>query len=520
MEPTRTQKFEYYPNGGSILRIVVATLALTVGTAIVISGGERHKIMEQWGDRRCDFMTMMSGFLYKPDSYMGSATDFAVDNFNFCVGSIAKKTLKVGTIPVLNLMKQQANAQGTVLNAQNGIRTSLASTTDKVKTKLNVFYDKYKQVIHLFSRISQGVSSAFNRIMAMLISLIYMLISAYAAVLNTIEMTGTAVVIVAAIAMAAAIGMMFFSPWIGIPLLAISTTGLTLATLTKIQMNNIFCFARGTPIMTATGTTPIERLEIGQTLVDGGVVEGMFTFNGLDTELYVLNGILVSGSHLVYGPNGVCSVENHPDARLTTTRTNLLYCPIISSRAVYTPSNSSSQPTKFADWEEVSGEAEDEYDKEVRYMLRFTNPLKGCSLPSGLRGHASVITDTDGIVLLSGVKIGSRVLDADDNYVEVLGVCRRTVNVANTGSIFTDGVIHYDFDDRSWKYLDADKTTGSGENEVDVYQLITSSGSYAVIKEDGSGSYTVRDATEVGMSRIDMLTPLVLKHLNLEYVKL
>lgn len=514
MDSPGVKTFEYNPLGGSILRIIIATIAASVFMAIVIAGTERHKIMEQWAERRCNFTTMMAGFLYKPSTYQGSATDFAVENFNFCVSQIAKDSLNSGTLPVRNLMKQQANAQGTILNAQNGIRNSLASVKNKTQEKLGFFYDKYKQAIYLFSRIGQEIASAFKRIGAMIVSLVYLLMSAYAGVLNTIETTGLVAVIVAGITTGIAATLSIFQPWIGIPLGILTAGGLTMATTLKITMNNVFCFARGTPIMTISGTMPVEQLEIGQTLVDGGVVEGMFTFNGLNTELYLLNGVLVSGSHLVYGPNGVCSVENHPGARQVSARTNLLYCPIISSRVIYTPGVNGAEPTKFADWEEVSGDAEDEYDKEVRYMLRFKEPLKSCSLPSGLRGNATVITDNGGIMLLSGVKIGDYVLDADDKYVEVIGTCRRTIKVDNSCTIFTDGVIKYDFEDLNWKYLDKDETASSGTTEVDVYHLITSSGSYAVIKEDGTGTYVIRDATEVGIARIDLLTPLVLRSLR------
>ena len=472
---------------------------------MVVAGAERHKIMEQWAERRCDFMTMITGFLYKPSSYNGSAGQFAVDNFNFCVGQIAQKTLKAGTAPVQQLMRKQVDAQGTILTAQNGLRTSLAKTTGTINEKFTWFYDKYKQGIYLYSRIGQGIASAMRRIGAMANSLVYLMLTAYTGVMNTMDLSVTVAIIIAAILMV-------------IPFVNVATYFLTIPTMAfavnwKIQSNKL-CFARGTPVMTANGNIPVEQLVVGQKLADGSIVEGMFTFNGLDTELYLLNGVLVSGSHLVYGPGGVCAVENHPDARLTTTRSSLLYCPITSSRVVYTPPNSlTNKPTKFADWEEVSGHAEDDYDSEVRKILQFKEPLLSSTLPSGLRGHVSVITKENGLVLLSGVKIGEHILDCDDKYSEVIGLCRRTVKVADSAANFTDGTMYYDFNGASWKYLDDKITTAIGSSSVDVYQLITNSGTYAVISDEGA-VFVIRDATEVGLHRIDSLTPLVLQHLN------
>lgn len=506
MEPNTV---DYLPTGGSLFRIIITTIILIVGIAIVIGGAERLKIMEQWGERRCEFFTMMSGFLYKPASYNGSATEFAVDNFNFCLGAMAKKTLTVETQPVLDTMRKQIDAQGTILGSQNRLRSSFSKVADTVNEKLSWFYDKYKQGIYLFSRIAQGVMSSLKRIVGMLTSLMYLMLSAYVGTMNTLDYAIYVAMVVAAILMAIPFANIL-TAFITIPTLAFTTTW-------RSMQERFYCFARGTPIMTVSGTTPVEQLEVGQTLIDGGVVEGMYTFNGLDTDLYLLNGVLVSGSHLVYGPRGLCAVQDHPDARPTTARSNLLYCPIISSRVVFTPGPNGA--TKFADWEEVSGAAEDDYDKEVRYMLGFKDPLTSCTLPSGLRGNTSVITKEHGLVLLSGVKIGDHILDADNKYSKVEGISRRTVNVDDTCATFTDGVIHYDFEEQAWKYLDSTLTTKSGPMAVDTYQLITNSGTYAVINDDGY-AIVIRDATEVGIANIDKLTPLVLKHLNSENVKL
>ncbi len=144
------QPVEYSATGGSFLRIAVAIAALTVGIGIVIASTERYKIIEQWPERRCDVLNMMSAFLYKPADYPGSAAQFATENFNFCLSRLAKDSLKTATVPVVGMLKKQVDAQGAITTTQNRIRSSLATTVDRVDNKLSFFYEKYKKASIFF----------------------------------------------------------------------------------------------------------------------------------------------------------------------------------------------------------------------------------------------------------------------------------------------------------------------------------------------------------------------------------
>jgi hypothetical protein len=493
---------EYRVEGGSLFRIIITVIVLSVGVAISLAGVERHKIMEKWSERRCDISTMMSGFLYKPAKYTGSAFDFAAENFNFCMGSLANKTLKEASIPVLNILKKQKDAQGGLVESQNSVRSSLFQKKKELDEKLGFFYDKYNQVAYLISRVGQGISASVKRIGAVIVALVYMLLSAFAGTLNMFELTIYIAEVGAGILTAIPFGIILFG-WMTIP---------TLSAISRYRSSSAYCFARGTMIATARGRVPIENLAIGEALSDGSVVEGQYQFSGENVKLYLLRGIIVSGTHLVYCDDGrVCEVADHSEAKPLELCAGTLFCPIVDRRTIEVISPLGGT-VKFADWEEVAGDAEDAYDAAVRRILKVDPSYPAPTLPTGLRGFTPVIVRDNGLTLLSGVKIGDFVLDADDKYVEVKGICRRMALVQNMEVGHTDGVVCFDFTTRKWKYLEAG--TGSGEHAVNVYQLITTSGTYATFNDNGLGVHIIRDATEIGIDKIEMLTPLVLDHLN------
>ncbi len=73
------------------------------------------------------------------------------------------------------------------------------------------------------------------------------------------------------------------------------------------------CFERGTPVMMEDGSTkPIEELERGDRLFNGGRVTAKMEFDG--SEAFDYNGTIVSGSHAVFERGKWVQVQDSADA--------------------------------------------------------------------------------------------------------------------------------------------------------------------------------------------------------------
>jgi hypothetical protein len=108
------------------------------------------------------------------------------------------------------------------------------------------------------------------------------------------------------------------------------------------------CFAAGTMIALMDGTfRAIEDIRIGDRLKGGGRVYMTGTF--LAPDLFNLNGVMVTGSHLVKSAEGWVEVKDHKEAVPA----------VLTSRKVYNLASTCNRIETggmiFADYAEISG---------------------------------------------------------------------------------------------------------------------------------------------------------------------
>lgn len=499
----------------SFVRLTCMIIVLTVGISFVMSFANRHTVMREWKKHRCDVGTMMSAFLYKPADYAGSASQFASDNFYFCVADYARRALQAAAAPAVDAMGKQVESGGVISQLQSSIRNMLGEMMRSFSGVLEGFYRRYNAGVLETSRITQRLRSAVQRLQGAVVASLYMGLTLYTTILNSVNFViFVAIILLTIIAIIFILLIFIFFPFLPVLL---GTIGLiTAAGFGALVAGpaDVICFAPSTPILRPDGSvTEIQDLRIGDAVHGGGKVEGMFTLDGKSADMYELHGVQVSAGHLVRrSDNGrFCTVADHPDARCISTKCRILYCPIITNRRIFTGGPTI---TEFCDWEEVDddSEADHEYDKAVRKILSMDINAAEPSLVSGIANGTYVITKNDGPVQIQRIRIGDLILDSKGTFTEVRAVLQRTIHIepASLGAV-TDGTIVYDKINKTWNYS-VMRGMAAGTQPLICNQLITSSGKYCILC--GDEPLIVRDATEVGLDRIDSLTPLVLEHLN------
>jgi len=506
------EEIQYEPKS-SFGRIAAAVLALTVGAAFIMSSMERKSIIANWRERRCDMGPLFAAFMFKPDSYTGSAGEFAQENFSFCLRQLAGAAIGIALEPASNMMGKQVEAGGVVAQLINSARSTFANLFDSFKEFFTEkIFAPFRRGIFELSRVTQYLNSSLSKLNAVILSFVYMGLTFYTTLTNSVSFVISVIILMLGIIA----GLFFPMFFVLIAFIVLLTT--TVSVVTEAGYGDlvkgpaeVFCFARGTQIATEDGgRNSIEQLLPGDRLLGGGVVQGMMRFNGCGAKMYRINDTLVSGAHLVHDNQQWQSVRNAKCAVETDIICPILYCPIVSNCVLY--AGSGSVLTKFADWEEVDGAAADNYDKVVRRLLN----CKYDRLPSlapGFKETTPVVTKNNGLSGIQSVKIGDMVLDTDDKWTEVIGIASRTIrsDFASSSAVATDGVIYYNFTARSWdQYPNGCREGDAAEHTI--YHLITSSGSFAIYLN--GVVHVVRDATEVGWERIDSLTSMVLEALN------
>ncbi len=504
----------------SFMRLAAVTVGFTIFFAFSMVLSDRPSIMSNWAKERCRLPIMASAFLYKPSDYQGSAFQFSQDNYNFCMKKYAQSAINTAAQPALNVMKSQTEAAGTVQKLQNSIRTMLGNVQNSFSSVIGQFYNRYSAGRGQAARIFQYLRSSIYRVQGVIGAVIYSAISLYAAMMNTIELIIYAILIIMLILV-----ILFLFIFTQLPLLPF--LGIIIGTITIISLMgfgylvggpaSVFCFADGTKILDSNGhTINIEDLTEGTKLLDGGIVEGMFVFDGSKTPLYDLNGIFVSESHLVFNSKTKTYMEvcNHPDARLTTRTAPLVYCPIISSRNIMVQA-SNGKLEMFCDWEEVSSEAATEvWNNCVKSLLHVAESYEVSDEPAGFVANTNIIMRNGDIREIRNVKIGDYILDRSGNGItKVIGLMKRKATVKSTdGPTCGTWILNSETGWSQFSGVKYHNSTVSDEIEIDIYHLVTDSGTFTVFYN--GKTMQVRDATEVGIKDIRSCAPYVLEELN------
>jgi hypothetical protein len=490
-------------NKSSFLRLTIAIIGFTLATVFAMTLADRNSVMAKWPEVRCNLPTMLSAFLYKPSDYNGSAADFAADNFNFCLSGLAGKALSTATQPAVGLIKGQAAATGVVGQLQNSVRNMLGNLHRDFSKNLDGFYMKYRLFQGVSSRLAQYLRASMGKLEGIIGASTYLAISTFVSLMNTVEfIVWVAIIIILILVVIFIILFFFLAPFT--PLL-LTIIGIITAAGFGTAIGgaaSVFCFSPNTPVILADGSLrPISQLSVGTELLDGAKVEGMFIFDGSETPLYDLNGIMVSGTHLVYNAHTKTYMEvaSHPDAHLTDNKSKYVYCPITTTRHVPVQ-NSYGQLTIFCDWEEVSSdEAEAEWATAVASIIG-NNPAYNAG-PAGFGADAYVYNSLNHAVKITEVNIGDTIYD-NGRQVKVLGKVHRFVSDSKISGTWS-------WDRFAHKWV---QNSGPYNANMDLYHLITDSGTFMV--KINNRKYIVRDATEVGVQNLRSCTPTVLKSLN------
>jgi hypothetical protein len=483
---------------------VILNLTLFFGLLSVLGESTRKDVMAHWGQRRCDFDVLMSSFMYKPDGDQRTASQFASDNFSFCISSKSTNYLQSIFGSLFKVLNTQMEASDVMTNVFKVLRTQLNSIYKPFSSMMSRFFVKFKQVGSLASRIFQHLYMAMKKAGASAIASIYMAISLQLAFVNSIDFVIKVIMIVLYILMGLAfIWFLPILPFLVLVLVTVSGIETALPGSTG-PMGAVFCFSKDTyVIMKNNELQPISTLNPGDILHDNIVVQAVVEVPG--EVLYSLDGILVSGYHCLYHEDEVIYVKDHPRAMRSPIKDKTLWTLITDKREI--PVMGTQGALRFLDWDEIpdSREAEAAWEDVAHGMLNEACILKRNCYNTSMVPTAApcldpglkVFVTQGGWRQLREVKIGDWIRDYI-GWTRVTGICHRIVHtgIGKENNRITDGMWFLN-DDGSWSHPHGLIHNISWKG----MQLITESGTFR-IQMNSFREHIVRDFTDVGSENI------------------
>ena len=169
---------------------------------LVISGLERNNVIKNWDKRRCDLAVMAAASFFKEESDPRSRTEFAKDNFNFCMGTFVDKFITLLMTPVAAMFEKQVNLTDSSMGMLNSIRSIAQTLYNTLSSYLEQFYRRFNASIFEISRIAQYLRMAMQRVNGMALSMVYTGITMFRGMLNAIQFVIRVILIICAIMIA------------------------------------------------------------------------------------------------------------------------------------------------------------------------------------------------------------------------------------------------------------------------------------------------------------------------------
>ena len=509
------------------------TFGLLVALGITISTMERQVIINNWDKKRCEFPIMAAGMFFKPVSDPRSGSQFSKDNFSFCMKTHVDNFMNILMTPINTVFGKQVGVATSGIDTINSIRGMTATMYAAFSKMLEGFFKKFNSSIFQMNRIVQHLRTAMDRLGAMVLAILFAGISAFRGMINAIQFVMKVILIICGILIAIMIIIFFilfpFVPMVLATLGAIVTTVAvisvavvgTMAGTAAADMAGSICFSKNTNLM-SNGPKNVSEVKLGDTLDNCGEITAIIETTGKDVQLFDLEGIEVSGSHLVESGGKYIPVANDPRSKKIETRSDILYCFNTTSNKipVYTPEKT----IIFRDWEEIS-----EDDKKGQYLWNYMilktlnksanyTKWKDSMSSSNIPLMNRKVKTIKGFINISEIKVLDKVLDRDGKEQTVIGVVRGFTNGLPNGSPngMANGLSEwntelYEYKDGIW--VKGKNTLDISSKRIEGRTLITETGEFIILDEVEK---LVRDFTEIGCDSIAETYPFVASRLNPE----
>jgi hypothetical protein len=511
------------------------TFALIFGLGLTIAGLERSSVMNNWSSRRCDLAVMAASVFFKPQDDPRSKGQFAADNFDFCMKSYVDKFMTLLMAPVNALFSKQANIAKSSVDSLSTVRSIATTLMNTFMDYLDSYYKKFNASVYEISRVIQYLRMAFRRANAVVMGMLYSGITMFRGLLNTVQFVIKVILIICSIMIAIIIILIFvlfpFIPMILAVLGAIVTTVMASAMIISGSVADEatgdmsgFCFSENTKIYVKRNnikvSITVKEVKIGDELEDGGKVITVIKMDGTNVQLYSIEGIIVSGSHLVKGTDGNWKcVADDERAIPVLEKSNILYCFNTTTNNIPVFSPVIQESILFRDWEEINDDDKEGQKMWTYTILKMLNNDKNYDIwkdsinPESeipLIGNKIKIKTPHGYKLVSEITIGDVVVDRSGKEQKVLGLVNSIIEGVKDDSNWHTEL--YELNDNIW--IKGSAEYKKGEESAIGMTIITESGEFIILDEVGGKDKIIRDFTEIGYKEIHKTYPMVISRLR------
>lgn len=450
-------------------------------------------IKENWAEERCKPSVMpFAGIINAPPNK--SKLEFAQENFAECTTIILGGITSYFVKPFYFISDLLVKLFKVMMNSVNMIRTLIFWIRMKIKKMFEYVIARLMNVLIPMQKMLIKLKDSAKKMIGVMVGALYTVMSAFMG-LKAFMGSFMTIVIIFLVLLVALIIIMWILPWTW-PVAAATTVFFVLLSIPLVLIaiwvdsvldmaghsvpNKPGCFDKNTKIKTRDGEISIKNILPGTILSNGSTVTSIFKLALNNRDMYKLDNIIVSGSHMVFCDSiGWIKVEEHPNAKLINNyRQPFIYCLGTDNKRIFINN------TKFLDWDDL--EPIDIIKLKNLKYLNHNHTLKDIHkfLESGLHGDTFITLENNKIKKIKNIKVND-ILKFDERVLGIVKIDTKNIDkiikYKFNGLLEIIGAPNLHFNDKDLGNFNTLKLTGENQTKPKyLYHLLTDTGHFSI----------------------------------------
>jgi len=422
--------FDQY--GGALVLFIIITIIILILISYFHTMINIQPIVDDWPNQRCNPAYIpFAGFITHPEGV--SATDYTSENFTYCTQNILSSVTGFAVQPLTSITNALQSIANIIKNAIQSIRamfdkvrSSMQAVSQEIMGRIMNIMMPLMQIIISFKDLVSKIQGTMTAGLFTLLGGYYTLKSLMGAIAQFIIIILIALAIMIAIfwivpfTWGAAIANTVIFIAISIPMAIILAFMVDVLKVSPgLSIPKVKCFDKDTLLKMNDGTfKKIIDIEIGDVLFNNNIVTAKIKVTSEGSQMYVLNNIIVSNSHIVKYQDKWIPVSQHPCAyKYNSYNDEFLYCLNTTYKIIEI------NDTIFTDWDEI-------YDETLNKVINNQiTPVPNIysiheSLDCGFSSSTKIQLNDDSYVDIDKIKINDILQNGEKVYgiVEIDGL--------------------------------------------------------------------------------------------------
>jgi hypothetical protein len=413
--------------GVSVFIFIFITIILILIIHYCITKSNAEEIIRDWPNQRCNPLIIpYAGYITHPEGT--TASEYTKENFNYCTQRILSSITGPAVEPYAYIVSVFYGVINQLNDSVQYVRAIFDRIRNVILAVVQNILNRLLNILAPLQNIILGAKDILNKTQAMMTSILFSALGAYYALKS---LFGAIAQFIANILIALAILIfivytlsIIFPPLaikggilIGFFLLTSIPFALLLAFMGEYlgiygyKIPRLKCFDKNTLIKMNDGTNKkICEIQLGDVLENNNEVTACIKVETKGSNMYFLNNIIVSDTHIVQYEQNWIPVSKHPQAiKIAVYNEPYLYCLNTSSKTIKINNS------LFTDWDEI-------YNNNINKIL-YNNSIQldelkdiHSKLDSGFDGYTKIKLHNGTYKNIKDIEIGEKLQNGEIVY--------------------------------------------------------------------------------------------------------